>query len=94
MASQVGMQQGGGPAHSGADTAFSGAGNMSQDDGAAVESPLTTGSQASVALAGEYSLPFAAGSIAHTGAALTADDTALSAVAGKGMAERPSPVGG
>lgn len=87
MASQVGLQLGGGPAHSGADTALSGAGNVVQDDGAAVESPLTTGSQASVALAGERSVPFAAGSTAHAGAALTADDSVMSVAVGKGKAE-------
>ena len=83
MASQVG-QLGGLPAHSGADTALSGADAFSQDDGVAVESPLVTDSQASVALAGEHSLPHAAGSTAHTSAPLIANGSALSVTDTKG----------
>lgn len=71
------------PAHSGAETALSGAGALSQDDGVAVDSPaspLAAGSQASVGgLAGEH-LPHAAGSAVYTSAHLVANDSALSVV--------------
>ena len=83
MASPVG-QLGGLPAHSGADTALSGANTFSQDDGVAVDSPWVTDSQASVALAGETSLPHAANSTARTSAQLEASDSALSVTGSKG----------
>ena len=83
MASQVGIPFEGGPAHSGAETALSGAVALSQDEGLVVESPLTRGSQASVVLAGEYSLPRATGSTAHSAAAMSADDSALSMLESK-----------
>lgn len=86
MASQLG-QFGGLPAHSGAETALSGANTFSQDDGAAVDSPWVTDSQASVALAGENNPPHAAGSTAHTSAQFAATDSALSVTDTKGMVE-------
>ena len=86
MASQVG-QLGSLPAHSGADTALSGANAVSQDDGVAVDSPWATDSQASVALAGEINLPHAANSTAHTPAQFVANDSALSVTGSKGTVQ-------
>ena len=87
MASQLG-QLGGLPAHSGAETALSGANTVSQDDGVAVDSPWVTHSQASVALAGETNPLHAAGSTAHTSARFAATDSALSVRESKGMVEK------
>lgn len=84
MASQLG-HLGGLPAHSGAETALSGANTFSQDDGVAVDSPWVIDSQASAALAGESNPPPAAGSTAHTSARLAATDSALSVREPKGM---------
>ena len=86
MASQLG-QLGGLPAHSGAETALSGANTFSQDDGVAVDSPWIIDSQASAALAGENTLPHAAGSTAHTSAHLVATASAMSVRESKGMME-------
>ena len=88
MASQDG-QLGGPAAHSGADTALSGADSFNQDGGVAVESPFATDSQASVALAGEHSLPRAAGSTVHTSAHLLGNDIALSVTNFKGALVAP-----
>ena len=83
MASQVG-QLGGLPAHSGADTALSGANTFSQDDGVAVDSPWPTDSQASVAVAGETNLLHAANSTARTSARVVTNDSALSVTGNRG----------
>lgn len=83
MASQDG-QLGGLPVHSDVDTALSGANSFSQDGGVAVESPFDTDSQASVALAGEHSLPHAAGSTVHTSAHLLGNNSAMSVAAFEG----------
>lgn len=86
MASQAG-QLGGLPAHSGADTALSGANTFSQDDGVAVDSPWPTDSQVSVALAEETNFPHAANSTARTSAQLVANDSALSVTGNKGTVQ-------
>ena len=78
MASQAGLHV---LTHSGAETALSGAGSHSQDDGMAVDSPaspLAAGSQASVGPTGEHPLR-AAGSAVYTSSLLLANDSAMSA---------------
>ncbi|DBB01117.1 TPA: hypothetical protein ACH3X1_001008 [Trebouxia sp. C0004] len=78
MACQVGLHA---PAHSGAETALSGAGAVIQDDGVAVDSPASSvaaGSQASVGPAGEPHLTQAAASAVYANSTLVANDSALS----------------
>ncbi len=84
MASQVGLHA---PAHSGAETALSGAGAVIQDDGVAVDSPaspVAAGSQASVGPAGEPHLTQAAASAVYANSTLMANDSALSVADGSG----------
>ena len=84
MASQVGLHA---PAHSGAETALSGASAVIQDDGVAVDSPLSpvaAGSQASVGPAGEPHLTQAAASAVYANSTLMANDSALSVAGGSG----------
>lgn len=79
MASQAGLHV---STHSGAETALSGAGSHSQDDGMAVDSPaspLAAGSQASVGPTGEQHPSRAAGSAVYTSSLLLANDSAMSA---------------
>lgn len=85
MASQVGNVHA--PTHSGAETALSGAGAVIQDDGAAVDSPVSpvaAGSQASVGPAGEPHLTQAAASAVYANSTLMANDSALSVADGSG----------
>lgn len=84
MASQVGLHA---PAHSGAETALSGASAVIQDDGVAVDSPaspVAAGSQASVGPAGEPHLTQAAASAVYANSTLMANDSALSVADGSG----------
>ena len=85
MASQAGLHV---LTHSGAETALSGAGSHSQDDGMAVDSPtspLAAGSQASVGPAGEQHPLRAAGSAVYTSPLLLANDSAMSAAGSAGQ---------